>query len=110
GGDALQYFPDAQYAMAVLADEIFLHFDWVGQEAWNRYKLEPRMFKTNYAGMELFKRIDKLVREPKPKVGARHLARVYLLVLPSGFKGKFREPRLKSPIAEYRRRRHEFIQ
>jgi type VI protein secretion system component VasF len=33
---------------------------------------------------------------------------VYLLVIASGFRGKFRVPNLRRPLAEYRRRLYEF--
>jgi type IV/VI secretion system ImpK/VasF family protein len=108
GGDAPKYYPEAQYAMVALADETFLYSDWAGRSAWAKHMLEPRMFNTRMAGTELFRRIDKLLREPNPPKGARDLARVYLLVIASGFRGMFREPNLHRPLAEYRRRLYEF--
>jgi type VI secretion system protein ImpK len=108
GGDAVRYYPDAQYAMVALADETFLTIDWPGRPSWRKYMLEPKMYGTRNADTELFRRIDKLLREPDPPRGARDLARVYLLVIASGFRGLFREPGLKRPLAEYRRRLYEF--
>jgi len=108
GGDAVKYYPEAQYAMVCLADETFLTIDWPGRPSWHKHMLEPRMYSTRAADTELFRRIDKLLREPNPPRGARDLARVYLLVIASGFRGIFREPNLKRPLAEYRRRLYEY--
>jgi type IV/VI secretion system ImpK/VasF family protein len=108
GGDAVKYYPEAQYAMVCLADETFLTIDWAGRSAWRKHMLEPRMYQTRSADTELFRRIDKLLRTERPEKGARDLARVYLLVIASGFRGLFREPNLTRPLAEYRRRLYEF--
>src|SRR5207247_5584937 len=67
-------------------------------------------FQTNGADVELVKHIDKLLKDGRPSTGAKDLARVYMMILAAGFQGKFREPKLMRPIAEYRRRLYEFIQ
>src|SRR5258706_1744696 len=90
--------------MVALADETFSSIEWPGRPSWPKYKLEPKMYGTRAADTEFFRRVDKLLREPDPPQGARDLARVYLLVIASGFRGLFREPGLKRPLAEYRRR------
>ncbi|HEY6219607.1 MAG TPA: DotU family type IV/VI secretion system protein [Gemmatimonadaceae bacterium] len=108
GGDAVKYYPEAQYAMVCLADETFLTIDWPGRPSWHKYMLEPRMYQTRQADTEFFRRVDKLLREENPPKGARDLARVYLFVIASGFRGLFREPNLTRPLAEYRRRLYEF--
>jgi type IV/VI secretion system ImpK/VasF family protein len=108
GGDAARYYPEAQYAMVALADETFATIDWPGRSAWHKHMLEPRMFGTRGADIEFFKRIDKLLKDPNPEKGARDLARLYLMVIASGFRGKFRVPNLRRPLAEYRRRLYEF--
>ena len=108
GGDAVKYYPDAQYAMVALADETFSTIEWPGRPSWHKYKLEPKMYGSRGADTEFFRRVDKLLRDPDPPQGARDLARVYLLVIASGFRGLFREPGLKRPLAEYRRRLYEF--
>jgi type VI secretion system protein ImpK len=108
GGDAAKYYPEAQYAMVALADETFSTIDWPGRSAWHKHKLEPRLYGSRGADLELFRRIDRLLRDPNPPRGARDLARLYLLVISSGFRGKFREPNLTRPLAEYRRRLYEF--
>jgi type VI secretion system protein ImpK len=111
GGEAASRYPDAQYAMAVLADEMFTHADWPGRDAWPNYSLEQKFFRSSFAEIQFFKRVDKLLKDSAaaPTRGARDLARLYLLVLASGFQGKYREPKLKRPLAEYRRRLYEFV-
>jgi type IV/VI secretion system ImpK/VasF family protein len=108
GGDAVKYYPEAQYAMVALADETFATIDWPGKSSWPKYLLEPRMYGSRNAEVEFFSRIDRLLKDPHPPKGARDLARVYLLVIASGFRGKFRVPGVKRPLAEYRRRLYEF--
>ena len=109
GGEAGERYPDAQYAMAALADEIFTHMEWEGKSAWPKFSLERKVYKTHAAEVELFKRIDRLLKDsPDTDVG-RDLARVYLLVLAAGFQGKWRPFGLTRPIAEYRRRLYEYI-
>ncbi|MEX2177061.1 MAG: DotU family type IV/VI secretion system protein, partial [Gemmatimonadaceae bacterium] len=111
GGEASARYPDAQYAMAVLADEMFTHMEWPGQPSWPQYLLEPKLFKTRAADVEFFKRVDKLLKEERahPTPAARDLARLYLLVLASGFRGKYRVPNLRRPLADYRRALYEFV-
>jgi type IV/VI secretion system ImpK/VasF family protein len=108
GGDAAKYYLEAQYAMVALADETFATIDWPGRSSWHKHMLEPRMYGTRGADIEFFKRIDKLLKDPSPEKGARDLARLYLMVIASGFRGKFRVPKVKRPLAEYRRRLYEF--
>jgi type IV/VI secretion system ImpK/VasF family protein len=109
GGEAAERYPDAQYAMAALADETFEHMEWDGQPSWPKVSLERRIYQTNAADVELFRRIDKLLKESPDSVVARDLARVYLLVLAAGFQGKWRPFGLTRPVAEYRRRLYEYI-
>jgi type IV/VI secretion system ImpK/VasF family protein len=108
GGDAAKYYPEAQYAMVALADETFATIDWPGRSAWHKYMLEPRMYGTRGADIEFFKRIDKLLKESPDEKGARDLARLYLMVIASGYRGKFRVPKVRRPLAEYRRRLYEY--
>jgi len=111
GGEAAARYPDAQYAMAALADEMFTHLEWPGKEAWPKFRLEPRMYRSYAADVEFFKRVDKLLKNEaeKPSAAARDLARMYLLILASGFQGKYRPFGLTRPLAEYRRRLYEFV-
>jgi type IV/VI secretion system ImpK/VasF family protein len=103
GGEARDRYPDAQYAMAVLADELFTHMEWDGQSAWRNHLLEMRLYRTHAADL------DKLLKERPNSHVARDLARVYLLVIAAGFQGKYRPFGLTRPLAEYRQRLFEYI-
>jgi type VI secretion system protein ImpK len=108
GDYALKVYSEAQYVMAALADEIFLHMDWAGRDAWQANLLESRLFQSHRAGEEIFERLEILLRNRNPVY--RGLAEVYLLALGLGFQGRFRgredgEVRLST----YRRRLFEFL-
>ncbi|HVG07058.1 MAG TPA: DotU family type IV/VI secretion system protein [Thermoanaerobaculia bacterium] len=109
GGDfALEVYRRAQYAMAALADEVFLHLDWPGREAWRSNLLESRLFSSHRAGEELFERIEELLHD-RDNVYSE-LARVYLTVLALGFQGKYRgHPEAARELESYRRRLFRFI-
>jgi type IV/VI secretion system ImpK/VasF family protein len=109
GGEAKDRYPDAQYAMAVMADELFSHMEWDGQAAWRNHLLEVKLYRSHAADVELFKRIDKLLKESPNSHVARDLARVYLLVLAAGFQGKYRPFGLPRALAQYRQRLYEYI-
>jgi type IV/VI secretion system ImpK/VasF family protein len=109
GGEAKDRYPDAQYAMAVMADELFMHMEWDGQAAWRNHLLEVKLYRSHAADVELFKRIDKLLKESPNSHVARDLARVYLLVLAAGFQGKYRPFGLPRALAQYRQRLYEYI-
>ena len=111
GGEAAQRYPDAQYAMAALADEMFMNMEWPGREAWPKFRLEHKLFKSSGADIEFFRRVDKLLKNEadRPTAAAKDLARLYLLVIASGFQGKYRPFNLTRPLAEYRRRLYEFV-
>jgi type IV/VI secretion system ImpK/VasF family protein len=95
--------------MAALADEIFTHTEWEGSSAWPKFSLERKVYKTHAAEVELFRRMDRLLKDSPDTEVARDLARVYLLVLAAGFQGKWRPFGLTRPVAEYRRRLYEYI-
>lgn len=109
GGEAAERYPEAQYAMVALADDLLLHMEWEGKYGWPRHSLEPKLYKTRAADVELFRRIDKLLKELPDSASARDLARVYLFVLAAGFKGKYRQFGLTRALAEYRQRLYEYI-
>lgn len=109
GGEMAERYPDAQFAMAALADEIFAHCDWDGRAAWSSHLLEPRLFRTHGAAYELFNRIDRLLKDAPNTPVSRDLARVYLLVIAAGFQGKYRPFGLTRALAEYRQRLYEYI-
>lgn len=109
GGDlGLELYKRSQYAMAALADEIFLNLDWAGRDAWRQNLVEAKLFGTHRAGEELFERIDDLLRDRDN--GQSEIARVYLSVLALGFQGKFRgRADAEQEIEVIRRRLYRFI-
>ena len=109
GGDlAIDLYRRAQYAMAALADEIFLHLDWVGRDAWRDHLLETKLFGSQTAGQELFERIEEILRDRDSMFV--ELARIYLTVLALGFQGKYRgQLDAHEEIETYRRRLFRFI-
>ncbi len=109
GGEMGKRYPEAQYAMAALADETFTHLEWEGQTSWPNHLLEVQLYRSRSAEIELFRRIDKLLKDAPNSPVARDLARVYLLVLAAGFTGKYRPFGLPRALAEYRQRLYEFI-
>ena len=99
GAFAYERFQEARYVMAGLADEIFLHLDWVGRANWNL--LEFQLFQSHSAGDVVFERLDNLLQRQDP-VNV-DLAAIYLLALSLGFQGKFRG-RQGGQIERYRHR------
>lgn len=109
GGDfGVEIYRRAQYAMAALADEIFLHLDWAGREPWRQSLLEQKLFNSHRAGEELFERMDALLRD-RDSIQVE-LARIYLIVLALGFQGKYRgTPEADAELESYRDHLHRFI-
>jgi type VI secretion system protein ImpK len=108
GGDiGRELYLQAQYAMAALADEIFLHLDWPGRLAWKENLLEAKLFGTHRAGEVMLERIEAVLRGRDPVYA--ELARVYLMVLALGFEGKLRGSE-EGPalLAAYRRALYRF--
>lgn len=109
GGEwGAEAYRDAQYAMATLADEVFLRMHWEGRTAWTGNLLEARLFGTYIGGERLFDRIDELLQDPDPT--RVHLGTVYMMVLSLGFRGKFEGRRdAAERVEEYRRRLFAFV-
>lgn len=108
GGDyGVQYYREAQYVMAVLADEIFLNLDWSGRSAWKADLLETRLFGTYNAGEQFFTRLQNLLETGNQ--AQSELAIVYLLALSLGFKGRYRGVSSNSRLDEYRRQLFRYI-
>lgn len=108
GGEyGVLYYKEAQYVMAALADEIFLHLDWSGRTAWRDDLLETRLFGTYAAGEKLFQRLDKLL-QGGDRVQAE-LAVVYLLALSLGFRGKYRGAKHDQKLIDYRKQLYSYI-
>jgi type VI secretion system protein ImpK len=83
-----EVYREAQYVMAALADETFLHLDWPGREGWQSNLLESRLFASHRAGTAVFQRIDALLQSRDPIYV--DLAKVYLMALALGFQGRYR--------------------
>lgn len=108
GGEAgAGLYRDAQYAMAALGDEVFLHLDWWGRRPWAASLLEGRLFSSHVAGERVFDRIDGILRDRDPV--QRDLAAVYLMALSLGFQGRYRDSRDAHRLEEYRRELFRFV-
>jgi len=109
GGDfAVEIYRRAQFAMAALADEVFLNLEWAGRDAWREHLLEAKFFNTHRAGEEMFERIEDLLRD-KDSLYAE-LGRIYLMVLALGFQGRYRgRPEADEVLQNYRKRLFRFV-
>lgn len=109
GGDwGAEAYRDAQYAMATLADEVFLALNWDGRQSWADHLLEAALFGTYVGGERLFTMIDELLARPDPL--RRPLGAVYLMVLSLRFQGRFRDRRdAAEKIESYRKRLFAFV-
>ncbi len=99
---------EAQYAMAALADDLFIHdVEWNGREIWRNVLLEQAVFRTRLAGERVFDRMDALLASNDRRLV--QLAAVYLCVLGMGFKGRYRVPGGEVTLRGYSARLFEFI-
>lgn len=100
GGDFLvNYYQEALYIMAVLADEIFLNLDWVGKNIWDMFLVEQKLFKTQIAGDKFFENLETYLLDRDPlKID---LGALYYLALALGFRGKYRGIDDKGIIKDY---------
>lgn len=92
---ASSHYQEAMYVMVALCDEIFLSFEWAGQQEWENHLLEAQFFKTQIAGEQFFRNLDSLLKDNDPV--RNDIAVVYLMAICLGFRGKFRgdaDPRL----------------
>ncbi|HKV06773.1 MAG TPA: DotU family type IV/VI secretion system protein [Thermoanaerobaculia bacterium] len=86
--ESSERYSQAQYVMAVFADEVFLGMVWPGRAAWAANPLEQQLFGTQDGQDEVFDRIDALLAR-----GVRtdpDLAKVYLFALGLGFRGRYK--------------------
>jgi len=104
GAFAYEVYREAQYVMAALADEVFLHLEWEGKYTWPL--LESRLFQTHIAGEEVFNRADRLLQRRDPFY--LDLAAVYFMALSLGFQGKYRGHETHGPL-EYRQQLFRMI-
>ncbi|MCA9482121.1 MAG: DotU family type IV/VI secretion system protein [Nitrospina sp.] len=109
GGEYVrELYKDAQFVMAALADEIFLHLNWEGREAWQSNLLETKLFQSHAAGDIFFQKVDNLLKHRDPV--QTDLGKVYLMALAFGFQGKFRgEEQGQIRLDFYRRELFNFI-
>ncbi|WP_115719798.1 DotU family type IV/VI secretion system protein [Gallaecimonas mangrovi] len=108
--EARRLYDMAHYAMAALADEIFiLELQWDGQQYWTNYLLEYNLFKRRQSGSQFFELIDWLLRQRQNDSHLMELAAIYLLALQLGFKGQYRGSRGQITLAAYRRKLMHFI-
>jgi len=93
----------AQYAMAALADEIFLlELPWSAREAWLDNLLEKRLFRSCSAGQQFYDLVDLLLESRDRSALQIDLASVYLLALQLGFKGIYRGQTGAEKVRRYR--------
>jgi type VI secretion system protein ImpK len=105
GAFGSEVYREAQYVMAALADEAFLHLDWEGKKHWPL--LEFELFQSHTAGEAFFDKLDRLLWRRDPVY--QDLAAVYLLALSLGFQGKFRGEDDGGQIDSYRHRLFSMI-
>ncbi|WP_207482418.1 DotU family type IV/VI secretion system protein [Arenibaculum pallidiluteum] len=104
----LAQYREAQYAMAALADDVFLHeIEWDGREVWRLNHLEQRLFRSRLAGDRIFERMDALLASGDRRL--LQLASVYLCILSLGFKGRHRGPGGDVRIRGYAERLFEML-
>ncbi|MDR3518956.1 MAG: DotU family type IV/VI secretion system protein [Azospirillaceae bacterium] len=104
----LGQYREVQYAMAALADDLFIHeVEWNGGDIWRSAPLEQAMFRTRLAGERVFDRIDALLASNDRRLV--QLAAVYLLLLGLGFKGRNRVPGGDIELHSYSARLFEFV-
>ena len=107
GAYGAELYREAQYVMAALADEVFLNTEWEGREAWRSNLVEARLFGSHKAGDELFQRLETLLTRRDP-VWAE-VAKVYLMALALGFRGRFRGLDDGGQVDAYRRQLFTFV-
>jgi len=105
GAFGYEIYREAQYVMAALADEIFLHISWQGKESW--VLLESRLFQTHVAGEVIFQRIDRILKQRDPFYV--DLAAVYFMAIGLGFQGKYRDNPHSDELQQYQQQLFRFI-
>ena len=98
---------EAQYVMAALADDVFIHLNWEGKHAWTSNLLEAALFGSHTAGEKVFEKLDRLLRDRDP--ADRSLAAVYLNALSLGFRGKYYGVNDHGRLRRYRNELFAFI-
>lgn len=96
-----ELYREVQYVEAVLADEVFLSFDWPGREFWTKHILETHLFGTHNAGDAFFARLERLLVDRN--AGPEGLELLYFAALSLGFQGKYRDRPDQSALSRYKR-------
>ncbi|MCP4923628.1 MAG: DotU family type IV/VI secretion system protein [bacterium] len=108
GGEfAADYYREAEYVMAALADEVFLHMDWAGRTYWEDHILESQIFETHTAGETFFARLQGFLTQRDPM--RTDIAHVYLLALGLGFRGRYYGRDDKGAIASFKQQLYVFV-
>lgn len=100
-------YGEAEYVMAVFADEVFLGMVWPGRQSWDANPLETALFGTREGRDAVFDRIDALLAR-----GAQtdpDLAKVYLFALSLGFRGRYRGSEESIHLDTYRKELYRAI-
>ncbi len=108
GGEyGVKFYEEAQYVMAALADDIFLHTDWPGRDEWQSNLLEYELFGTYVAGDRFFEDVERLLRDRD--VSYVEMAAVYFMAISLGFRGKFWDKDDDGRLEYYRKQLFAFI-
>ncbi|HEY6923991.1 MAG TPA: DotU family type IV/VI secretion system protein, partial [Steroidobacteraceae bacterium] len=95
----------AQYAMAALADELFIiETDWPGRELWQQYLLERALAGSSFAGCRFFEYLDDLLGARTVGPLEEELAAVFLMSLRLGFQGQCRGGQGEQHLRHYNTR------
>lgn len=108
GGYFVEPYSDSRYAMVGLADEILINTDWKYSDWWKSELLEMSVFGSYEAGEEFYRRADRLLAERRTSENAE-AAKIYLLCLLLGFRGKYRYDGGESISTQYTARLYEYV-
>lgn len=102
-------YRDAQYVMAIFADEIFININWekYGHLDWQEDLLENRLFGTHVSGTLFFEKIDTLLKGGD--TSRTEMAAIYHLAISLGFQGKYRGTVSILELDEYRKKLYAYI-
>ena len=101
GGEyGARLFQRVIYIFAAFADEMMLSRHWNGREIWLASPLEVRLFGSQSAGEEIFSDIESDLADYE--LGKRDMAKVYLMALNLGFKGRYKGSENEGTIGKYK--------
>ena len=103
-------FLQTKFILAALTDEIFLfQFKHDSELPWLDVLLERALFGTSNAGQKVFNNIDKLIEDHSGDATLIQLAKIYLIALHMGFKGRFRATENDAALDAYKTKLINFI-